>query len=130
MNHYPRLSWDHPYGGGNGTITNPYQIWTSEQMIALETDINNWDNYFILMADLDLSGLEFIPIANWITPFTGTFDGNGHILRNIVINRPDMDFVGLFSYLDFGGEIKNLGIENININGRYLEFKIRSSLTI
>jgi hypothetical protein len=53
-----------------------------------------------------------------IHSFVGVFDGNGHVIRNVVINQPLSDYVGLFGYLGSSGQIKNMGVENVNIQGR------------
>jgi hypothetical protein len=44
------------YGGGTGTAEDPYQIWTAEQMNEIGLNLDDWDKYFILAADIDLSG--------------------------------------------------------------------------
>jgi len=53
-------------------------------------------------------------------PFEGVFDGNGHIIRNLTIDTvgEGNDFLGLFGRIEgSGAQVKNLGIENINITG-------------
>ena len=68
------------------------------------------------MADIDLSSVEnWEPIGNDSTKFTGIFDGNGHVIKNMTINRPDTNYVGLFGYTDSGSEIKNIGLNVIII---------------
>jgi len=52
------------------------------------------------------------------TPFTGlmgTFNGQGHEIRDLFINRPDEDFVGLFGYAN--GVIKDIGVVNASVTG-------------
>ena len=68
-----------------------------------------------LMADLDLTDVEFPGIGSASEPFTGTFDGNGHILKGITINADNNDKVGVFRYTK-GATIKNLGISNLTVN--------------
>jgi hypothetical protein len=51
-------------------------------------------------------------------PFTGVFNGDNHVIYNTTINLPDNDFVGLFSFVGSGGEIRNLGVEKANVTGR------------
>ena len=53
------------------------------------------------------SGTGFNPIGNETTYFYGTFDGNGKEIKNIYINRPTENSVGLFSV---GGVIEKLGV--------------------
>ena len=42
------------------------------------------------------SGTGFNPIGNGTNYFSGVFDGNGKVIKNIYINRPDENHVGLF----------------------------------
>ena len=42
------------YGGGLGTLEDPYQIWTPEQMNQIGLHSEDWDKHFALMADIDL----------------------------------------------------------------------------
>jgi len=53
--------------------------------------------------------------------FTGSFDGRGHKIYNLYINhpyinRPTTDNVGLFGCVGEGGVVKNVGLENENVN--------------
>ena len=49
--------------------------------------------------------------------FTGTFDGNGHIISGITVNNPHKNPQGMFSYVGAGGVVKNLNLVNATING-------------
>ena len=51
------------------------------------------------------------------TPFSGYFDGQGHTISDLYIDRGLEDKVGLFSYVDSDGEIVNLGLENVDVRG-------------
>ena len=102
------------YGGGTGTEEDPYQIWTAEQMNTIGLYGEDWDKHFILMADIDLSqytGEQYNPIGtnykrdNWelYPAFSGSFDGNGHVISGLTIqiNTPDLSAgrAGLFGYV-------------------------------
>ena len=43
------------------------------------------DGNFILMSDIDLGGKEHTPIGDYLNPFDGKFNGNGHIISNFTI---------------------------------------------
>ncbi|MEN6308313.1 MAG: GLUG motif-containing protein [Anaerohalosphaeraceae bacterium] len=106
------------YGGGSGTAEEPYQIWTAEQMNTIGANSADWDKHFKLMADIDMSaytGAQYNIIGNGDTKFTGTFDGNEHILQNLTCSH-SQDNVGLFGYTN-GALIQNLGLENVLITG-------------
>ena len=69
---------------------------------------------YVLTEDIDLSDLEFTPIGNNTEPFTGTFDGDGHIISNLDISVEDSEessFTGLFGILE-NATVRNLALEN------------------
>lgn len=102
------------YSGGLGTAEDPYQIGTVadwQELIAVPSD---WDKHFILLNDIDFGGMNLKPVGS----FSGVFDGNGHVLRNAVINLPGSDYVGLFGHIGTGGQILHLGVKNVNAVGQ------------
>jgi hypothetical protein len=63
----------------------------------------------------------FIPEWGFMR-FMGTFDGQGYEIRDLFINRPDEDAVGLFIGLDvtYGdGVIKDIGVVNATVTGKH-----------
>ena len=63
-------------------------------------------------------GAGWSPIGSWSSPLATTFDGAGHAIANLFINRGSADNMGLFGVVDNGGRIRNLGLEGVNITGR------------
>ena len=59
---------------------------------------------------------NFIPIGTFFSPFTGTFDGKGYTIKNLYINNPYNDYVGLFGVNK--GTIRNIKLTNVEITGR------------
>ena len=56
--------------------------------------------------------LEFSnPISGF--PYSGIFDGNGHVISNLVI--VGRQYCGLFGYLEQGASVSNLGVLNVDI---------------
>ena len=55
-----------------------------------------------------------------IGDYNALFEGNGHTISNLMINRPNADDVGLFGSL-VGTTVKffNIGLLNVKINGAY-----------
>ena len=102
-------------GSGAGTSGNPYQITNCDQLQEMN---NNLAANYILINDIDCSatsgwnsGAGFLPIST----FTGTFDGQNHIISKLFINRPSLDQVGLFGISS--GIIENVGLVNVDILG-------------
>jgi len=48
--------------------------------------------------------------------FSGSFDGQGYEIKDLYINRPSTDYIGLFRRLG-GNEVKNVGLVNVKITG-------------
>jgi len=51
-------------------------------------------------------------------PFTGSFDGGGHTLSGLTVLLPGRDTQGMFGFLGQSALVKNLGLENVNVQGR------------
>lgn len=64
-----------------------------------------------LANDIDMTGVVFPGIGSPQKPFTGTFDGDGHIIRGLRYENINRSNVGLFNYIE-GAAIKKVGIEN------------------
>jgi hypothetical protein len=111
------VSFAGTYNGGGGGVGNPYQISRVEDWQELMTIPADWNKHFILTADVNLAEVTLTPVGNAGTPFTGVFDGNDNIISNAVINQPYSSYIGLFGYVGYGGQIRNLGVENINVTG-------------
>lgn len=77
-------------------INDGYQLeWFSEYVNNGHNDANA-----ILMNDIDMQGIDHTPIAkNVDLRYRGTFDGQGHRILNLVIDRPTQNIQGLFGYL-------------------------------
>ncbi len=105
------------YSGGDGTETSPYQIGSASDWITLSATTADWDKHFIVTADIDFAGALLTPVGNFPSYFDGKIDGYGHVLRNGQIEAPDTLDVGLIGYLGPGGELRNLGVEFISVEG-------------
>ena len=77
------------------------------------------NGYYALGSNLDASatsgwnaGAGFAPVGN----FGIIFDGLGHTINSLYINRSSADDVGLFSYIT-GATIRNVGLTGVNITG-------------
>ena len=74
-----------------------------------------------------MTGVTYKPISygyNMSTAqgkaFTGTFDGNNHIIKNVTMTSSLASYgatYGIIGYLGPNGVVKNLGVENMSIDG-------------
>lgn len=109
------------------TYVKAVEISTREELIQFSEDVNSGNTFegetIYLKNDIDLNGSEenqWIPIGSRNKPFKGTFEGNGHIVRGIYINK-DMDSYensGFFGYNE--GKIQNIGTYGEITGGTYL----------
>lgn len=113
-------------GTNTGTATIPADsgatvINNIQELFAFAQAVNNGVNFagkkVLLNADIDLNGAEWTPIGNSTNKFQGIFDGQGHTIKNLVVNMPGKSNVGLFGHTT-NGEIKNLTVENAKVTGR------------
>ncbi len=85
----------------------------------------NLSGKYFLGADINASstgswngGAGFAPINNSLNRFTGIFDGGGHTISSLTINRPGENTVGLFGWTQGGGVLlANVGLTAANIKG-------------
>lgn len=129
---------------GDGSAEHPFEIRTPVDLYYLATIIN--DDYYAgafsglhykLMEDIDMHGEQLYVIGDnstTVSAFSGTFDGNGHTIKNFFITDKVYDqetyaeeylpYVGLFGYavatVSQNGTIvspviKNLTLENYSV---------------
>ena len=121
---YPHLVWEGTVGNmisgpvinwleGNGTAGSPFQIATIDQLVRISRAGALIDRHFILVNNLDLSGLSWSQAV--IPYFTGCFDGNGFILHNLHLQGRNN--LGLIGCLEIGAIITNIGLEDVSIEG-------------
>jgi len=114
---------------GDGSAANPFQIKTPAHLHQISNLSGYWRKHFVLTADIDMAAYSYTtaviaPDTNIVlnghqgTAFSGAFDGAGFVISNLTIDAADTenDYLGLFGRIDgSSAEIKNLGIENINV---------------
>jgi len=111
------------FAGGSGTENDPYQISNVEQLQNMNGDL---DAYYELVNDIDASetknwngGKGFVPIGKTNEKFWGSLDGQGYEVRNLHIDRPNSDDIGLIGCM-MGSSVfvDSVGLEDVNINGK------------
>lgn len=101
-----------------------YSISSAKELAKLATMTNNalvgTGVEFVLGADIDLS--EYSNGEGWLSigsnaRFCAKFDGNGYVVSNLYIMNSfnKKEYLGLFGFCGRGCEIKNLGIEDVDI---------------
>ncbi len=108
------------FAGGSGTAVDPYLIATKEQLnnvrfhlgahYKMTANIIFTADDFSEGGDFYNNGTGWQPIGDSLSNrFTGTFDGNGYIIKDLYIENAE-EYVALFGCS--GGIIRNLGVVN------------------
>lgn len=97
---------------GSGTEADPYKIDGLDALAALAVRVNKGENmegkFFKQTVDVDMTGVtDWTPINN----FNGTYDGDGHCIKNFVYNNASTNRFGLFGYLGADSVVKNLTMD-------------------
>lgn len=108
------------FSGGDGTPANPYRICNAAQLQLAHSFLNA---DFVLTSDIDLAGVAFTPIGQTtfgdsVIHYDGTFHGAHHRVRNLSIQLPTTDVIGLFGKLGPNAVVEDLGVENVNLRGQ------------
>ena len=101
-------------------ITNANQLaFLSKAAESPVKDVRDYLTYnYLLQVDIDLKDHPFTPIGTEKHPFTGTFDGNGHTISNLKIDKKS-DNVGLFGFVKSDAKAKS----KIKLKGNELVFR-------
>jgi len=122
------LGHHHVWANTAGTQpTEPVEIEDWHDLTSIRESLNR---EYVLTADLDAETpgytdhvgnpqRGFEPIGDTDNPFTGTFDGNGHTISDLEIDRPDEEAVGLFSDSD-GATFTDIVLSDIDIAGEFI----------
>jgi len=93
---------------------NWYNIYTAKQL----SSIGDSKGHYVLHADLDFAAENtYWPTAFIHNKFEGSIEGNGHTIKNVVVeqNRIDRDATGLFGSLENGAKLSNVTFENVTL---------------
>lgn len=110
------------FQSGDGSANKPYVICNAHQLNLIGDPASTTpyllNKYYILGADIDMSGVTFNPIGDTSInnqAFKGVFDGNNKTISNLTLNYSSGSNVGFICSMDLGSLIKNLGLKNVNI---------------
>ncbi|MHC4694147.1 MAG: hypothetical protein ACYS67_15505 [Planctomycetota bacterium] len=137
-------AYAYSFESGTGEVYNPYEISNAEQLMQIGSDLSLMKKSFILTSDINLDpnlpggrvfrraviahsvdedrsseSDDLIVRAGRVTVavFQGTFNGNGHSIRNMTIDAAGGKCIGLFGYLGDEAVINDLRIERARVTG-------------
>ena len=99
---------------GGGAFCSITEITSVESFIQFSTKVTNGNTYsdytIRLASDIDFSGQPFVQIGEYPYYFSGVFDGQGHVISNLVIDS-STQYSGLFAYSG-GATIRNVVMDS------------------
>jgi len=134
-------------GDAYNATTNPYVVSTLGHLSWLAQNTSGWDKAYKQTINIDATETQywddaddestpdgdlyndpndatstgsnngFSPIGNGSNKFTGSYDGDGHTISNLYIDRPSTNYIGLFGYIYSGAKIQNLGMVDVDVTG-------------
>lgn len=128
----------------NTVIKQEYNINSLDEFLEFSNKVKNGNNFknviINLNCDIYLNTAEDIAnstqtqttiIGNELYQFSGTFNGNGHIIYGVYCNNTNKEYFSLFGYIN-NATISNLKLLNVNITaGGYasaLAYNVNNSL--
>ena len=94
-----------------------YNVTSADGLLAWNEAVQKDMTLNCTLADnIDLTGIDWTPIGDYDNRYTGTFDGGNHTITGLTINQYG-NYVGMIDFLDSGGTVQNLTLENVNITG-------------
>ncbi|MDD4495186.1 MAG: InlB B-repeat-containing protein, partial [Eubacteriales bacterium] len=123
----------------DGTKAHPFLINDYYDLYAIKDGLNL---HYRQTADITLPDpylasyeFEYLPnYCNWIpigydldpdtssyksTPFTGTYDGGGYTISNLIIDTNAFQYAGLFGYVAADAELENINLADVEITSSY-----------
>ena len=125
-----QITWIRYTFSGKGTEKSPYLIKNANDLVGLAAVVNAGNTmagkYLRQTADIDMTGVpDWTPIAKATTsgssrnPFSGTYDGRGHRIKNFVYNNAETSYFGLFGVLGESSVVKGIVLdESCSITAR------------
>ncbi len=124
--------WDGTAGEVPAAVDGVITITAPEQLAAFAASVNgttakNYSGLTVkLGADINLNNVAWTPIGSCNTPayFQGTFDGQGHTIYGLNVDRSEDTYMystaGLFGWIDAAkATIKNVKIDGATVKGSH-----------
>jgi hypothetical protein len=104
-------------GVGDGSPGSPYHVLNCGNLSNINTDE---EAHYVLDNDIDCTDFDFDMLVGDLSEtsngFTGSFDGQGHEITGLEINKSSENYVGLFARISDDAVVKNLSI-TANVHG-------------
>lgn len=114
---------DEKFAGGKGTRSKPFLINSQGQLNRVR---DNLDKHFRQINDINLENYcelrgfsgGWQPIGSEENKFTGSFDGQDYVIKNLSIEGDEHECLGLFACTGSGAILQDINLQNVNIKGK------------
>lgn len=126
---YPRLYWENAqgtlivnspnrYDGGTGEPHDPFRIQNAQQFLSIWKHLDDYDKYFRLERDIDLTEVDVNDVRpiGVIFPFTGCLDGDNHIISGFHYDTT-FNQCGLIGSMSPQATVRDLHLVGVNVVG-------------
>jgi hypothetical protein len=113
------------FAGGDGSQQNPWLIATPNHLDNVRNYLGaaHADKHFLQIDDINLgvppwnAGEGWLPIGSSAARFTGNYNGDGHIISGLYMNRPGMGSLGMWGFIGDGGVVQNVVLADVQVTG-------------
>ena len=104
---------------GEGTEESPYLIGTEQELRLFASTVNGGEvnAWAVLTDDIVIESDTWDPIGNFNNNYSGTFNGQFHVIKNLRCNDNGNSNKGLFGWIGNNGVVENLGVEGGSVSG-------------
>lgn len=125
QSHWIELVTSAPENFDNTSVDTPEELaWVISLVNGLNGQSATPDLEVIITGDIDMSGSDWTPIGTETRPYTGHFDGGGHLISGMNFIRADNAPAGMFGTVAGSAIIEKLFVNNdgtgSSIGGWYL----------
>ena len=118
-----RVGWSDAFTRIYEMNDNPQEITSLQELKDFRDAVNTGTQYkgsnnkmVTLTTDLDMSSIDkWTPIGTLEHPFDGVFNGGGHVIKNLKVDRAEL-YNGLFGYAQ-NATIYNMHLKNPSVSG-------------
>ena len=118
-----RVGWSDAFTRIYEMNDNPQEITSLQELKDFRDAVNSGTQYkgsnnkmVTLTTDLDMSSIgKWTPIGTLEHPFDGVFNGGGHVIKNLKVDRAEL-YNGLFGYAQ-NATIYNMHLKNPSVSG-------------
>ena len=96
--------------GYNGQNANPFHF------NSITFDFTNDDEYGGMEGTVDMGRYRWTPVGNLNNPFSGHVVGSNGVVKNLIVNEPDLSQVAMFGYTH-KAHLENFHLNNVVMKG-------------